>query len=260
MANEMQVFKYAEQHNVRTMLIDGVPYFVGKDVANVLGYSNTNDALIRHVDEEDKLTSRITMAGQGRDVIVINESGLYSLIFASKLPTAKQFKHWVTSEVLPSIRKHGMYLTDEALNAMKTDPESFERVLKLYAEARERERELKKELEDTRPFTNLGRIVLAQSGSVSMQSAAHFLCQHGFETGQNRLFRLFREKKLLCSRKGRQWNQPTQKAIEQGLLNTEISGGFRAVAMVTPKGLQYLTELFANKSYPLLMLIEGETE
>ncbi|MBR1437327.1 MAG: phage antirepressor KilAC domain-containing protein, partial [Synergistaceae bacterium] len=105
---------------------------------------------------------------------------------------------------------------------------------KLYAEAREREQELKKELEETRPFTNLGRIVLAQSGSVSMQSAAHFLCQHGFETGQNRLFRLFREKKLLCSRKGRQWNQPTQKAIEQGLLNTEISGGFRAVAMVTP--------------------------
>ena len=75
----------------------------------MLGYSNANDALIRHVDEEDKLTSRITMAGQGRDVTVINESGLYSLIFSSQLPTAKQFKHWVTSEVLPQIHKTGSY-------------------------------------------------------------------------------------------------------------------------------------------------------
>ena len=109
MSKALQVFKYMEEHEIRTTVIDGVPYFVGKDVASALGYSNTNDALIRHVDEEDKLTSRITMAGQGRDVIVINESGVYSLIFSSQLPTAKKFKHWVTSEVLPQIRKTGSY-------------------------------------------------------------------------------------------------------------------------------------------------------
>ncbi|MBR1438261.1 MAG: hypothetical protein IJ587_06955, partial [Synergistaceae bacterium] len=165
MANEMQVFNYAEQYKVRTTVIDGEVWFVGKDVAEILGYAKPENAIANHVDDEDKTTTLIQGTGSNykSKTVIINESGLYSLIFASKLPTAKQFKHWVTSEVLPSIRKHGMYLTDEALNAMKIDPERFERVLKLYAEAREREQELKKELEETRPFTNLGRIVLAQS-------------------------------------------------------------------------------------------------
>ena len=108
MDKSIQVFNY-EGSDVLTVEIDGEVWFVGKDVATVLGYVNTNDALIRHVDEEDKLTSRITMAGQGRDVTVINESGLYSLIFSSQLPTAKKFKHWVTSEVLPQIHKTGSY-------------------------------------------------------------------------------------------------------------------------------------------------------
>ena len=108
MENALQVFDY-EGSTVRTIDINGEVWFVGKDVATVLGYSNTNDALIKHVDEEDKLTSRIAMAGQNRDVIVINESGVYSLIFQSKLPTAKKFKHWVTSEVLPQIHRTGSY-------------------------------------------------------------------------------------------------------------------------------------------------------
>ena len=99
MTNTLQVFNY-EGSNVRTVEIDGEAWFVGKDVAEALGYSNTNDALIRHVDKEDKLTSRIT---------IINESGVYSLVFSSKLPTAKKFKHWVTSEVLPQIRRTGSY-------------------------------------------------------------------------------------------------------------------------------------------------------
>ncbi len=108
MEKALQIFTYNGE-SIKAVDIDGVPYFVGKDIATVLGYSNTNDALIRHVDEEDKLTSRITMAGQGRDVIVINESGIYALIFASKLPEAKKFKHWVTHEVLPAIRRTGSY-------------------------------------------------------------------------------------------------------------------------------------------------------
>ena len=112
MKNALQVFVYNGE-SIRAVEVNGEPYFVGKDIATVLGYSNTNDALIRHVDEEDKLTSRITMAGQGRDVIVINESGIYSLIFASKLPEAKNFKRWVTHEVLPSIRRTGSYTVNQ---------------------------------------------------------------------------------------------------------------------------------------------------
>ena len=98
-----------EDHEVRTVEIDGEPWFVGKDVATVLGYQNGSRDINRHVDEEDKLTERIVLSGQNREVIIINESGLYSLILSSKLPNAKAFKRWVTSEVLPSIRKTGSY-------------------------------------------------------------------------------------------------------------------------------------------------------
>lgn len=112
--NELQVFNFNE-NVIRTTQINGEPYFIGKDVADVLGYSNTPKAIRDHVDDEDKLTERIVMAGQNREVICINESGLYSLILSSKLPEAKRFKRWVTSEVLPSIRKHGMYATEELI-------------------------------------------------------------------------------------------------------------------------------------------------
>lgn len=113
--NTPQIFNF-EQNEVRTILVNDEPYFVGKDVADILGYRNGSRDINRHVDEEDKLTERIVMAGQAREVIAINESGLYSLILKSKLPSAKKFKRWVTSEVLPQIRKHGMYATDELLN------------------------------------------------------------------------------------------------------------------------------------------------
>ncbi|WLW45055.1 phage antirepressor [Limosilactobacillus fermentum] len=108
MENQLQVFDF-EGSNVRTVNIDGNPYFVGKDVATILGYKNTKDALLKHVDDEDKLGSQIATSGQKREMKVINESGLYSLILSSKLPSAKKFKRWVTSEVLPAIRKTGAY-------------------------------------------------------------------------------------------------------------------------------------------------------
>lgn len=107
--NELQIFNSEEFGEIRTVTIDNEPWFVGKDVATALGYKNTADAIGKHVDTDDKLTSQIAIAGQRRDVVVINESGLYALIFGSKLDSAKRFKHWVTSEVLPTIRKTGSY-------------------------------------------------------------------------------------------------------------------------------------------------------
>ncbi|CAJ2234948.1 hypothetical protein CPR18618_PPKEINIP_00871 [Companilactobacillus paralimentarius] len=120
--NNLQEFNF-RGNNVRTVQINNEPYFVGKDVADVLSYSNSRKALLDHVDAEDKLTSRIVTAGQNREQTVINESGLYSLILSSKLPAAKEFKRWVTSEVLPTIRKHGAYLTDSAIEQTLTDPD-----------------------------------------------------------------------------------------------------------------------------------------
>ena len=109
--NELKIFENPEFGKVRTMEINGEPYFVGKDVAEILGYKDTSDAMKRHVDNEDKLTRCFTDSGQNREMYIINESGLYSLILSSKLPKAKEFKRWVTSEVLPSIRKTGTYST-----------------------------------------------------------------------------------------------------------------------------------------------------
>lgn len=116
---DLQVFNF-EELPVRTLSIDGEPYFVGKDVADILGYSNSRKALLDHVDEEDKLTSRIVTAGQNRNQTIINESGLYSLIFSSKLESAKRFKRWVTSEVLPTLRKTGTYqIPNDPMQALK---------------------------------------------------------------------------------------------------------------------------------------------
>lgn len=112
----IQIFNNEQFGQVRVITKDGEPWFVGKDIATILGYKDTSDSLKRHVDTDDKLTRCFTDTGQSREMIVINESGLYSLIMSSKLPQAKKFKKWVTSEVLPSIRKHGMYATDELIN------------------------------------------------------------------------------------------------------------------------------------------------
>lgn len=110
------LFNNSEFGTVRILMIDGEPWFVGKDVAEALGYGDTDAALRRHVDDEDKLTRRFIGSGQGRDMTIINESGLYSLIFSSKLESAKRFKKWVTSEVLPSIRKTGSYVMPMTIN------------------------------------------------------------------------------------------------------------------------------------------------
>lgn len=113
--NELQVFKNAEFGSVRTIVIAGEPFFVGKDVADILGYSNPLKALRDHVDDEDKGVNEMDTPGGRQQIILINESGLYSLILRSQLPKARQFKRWVTSEVLPTIRRHGMYAIDEIL-------------------------------------------------------------------------------------------------------------------------------------------------
>lgn len=135
---EMQVFSNSDFGSVRTTTIDGEPFFVGKDVAEILGYRDTSDALKRHVDDEDKLTRCFTDSGQNREMYIINESGLYSLILSSKLPKAKQFKHWVTAEVLPAIRKHGMYAIDEILD----NPDIAIAALTQLKEEREKRRTL----------------------------------------------------------------------------------------------------------------------
>lgn len=120
---EMEIFKNAELGSVRVVMVNEEPYFVGKDVAEILGYSNPRDALCKHVDNEDKDVAKCDTLGGTQDFTVINESGLYSLILSSKLPSAKRFKKWVTSEVLPAIHKHGLYATDKVIDNILNNPD-----------------------------------------------------------------------------------------------------------------------------------------
>lgn len=136
---ELQIYKNAEFGSVRTTTIDGQPYFVGKDVASILGYANTRKALIDHIDEEDKDDVTIRDAiGRNQTMTAINESGLYSLILSSKMPNAKKFKRWVTSEVLPAIRKHGLYATDDLI----ANPDLAIAAFTALKEEREKNKEL----------------------------------------------------------------------------------------------------------------------
>lgn len=144
--NDLQLFNF-NGSNIRTLLIEDEPYFVGKDVAEVLGYSNTQKAIRDHVDEEDKLTERIVLSGQNRNLIVINESGMYSLILSSKLPQAKEFKRWVTSEVLPTIRKHGAYATETKLEEMLNDPQTMITTLQRLKEEQDARKALQIEVD-----------------------------------------------------------------------------------------------------------------
>lgn len=147
MNNEIRIFENAQFGKVRTLLIDGQPWFVGKDVGKALGYSNTRDALSKHVDTEDKTTVAICDTGSNykSQAVIINESGVYSLIFSSKLEGARQFKRWVTSEVLPSIRKYGAYLTEEALARVTGDTSEAEKLFTELKKEKLRVKQLQKE-------------------------------------------------------------------------------------------------------------------
>lgn len=148
--NALQEFTFDHQ-NIRTLTIEDEPYFVGKDVAEVLGYERPTKAIMDHVDDDDRRGSSIRTSDQLRNMVVINESGVYSLIFGSKLPTAKKFKRWVTSEVLPQIRRHGLYAMDELLD----NPDlAIEALTKL-----KEERQKRKELEET---TRIQQIQIAE--------------------------------------------------------------------------------------------------
>lgn len=148
MTNNIKIFEKEEFGQVRTLLIDGEPQFVGKDVAEILGYAKPLNAISMHVDEDDSLKQGlIDNMGRTQKTILINESGLYSLILSSKLPKAKEFKHWVTSEVLPSIRKHGLYAIDELID----NPDLGIKALMVLKEEREKNKKLTEENQIMKP-------------------------------------------------------------------------------------------------------------
>lgn len=243
----MKVFNNSEFGEIRTVIKDDDIYFAGKDIAEALGYKDTVNALKAHVDDEDKLTWRITTSGQARNMTVINESGVYALVFSSKLTNAKQFKRWVTSEVLPALRKTGSY----SLNIPQTLPEA----LRAYADEVEQHNKTKALVEAQRPKVLFADAVSTSNTDILVGDLAKLLSQNGYAVGQNRLFDQLRNEGFLISRKGNSYNMPTQKAMEMGLFRikeTAITHSDGRVSLnktpkVTGKGQQYFINRFIGK-------------
>lgn len=253
--NQLQIFQNPEFGTVRTVEIDGDPWLVGKDVAQALGYSNTRDALAKRVDPEDKGVANCDTLGGSQAVTIINESGLYSLVLSSKLPTARKFRHWVTSEVLPSIRRHGLYAADELLN----NPDLMIQAMEALKAERAKNQQLSEKVRQDAPKVLFADSVEASKYSILIFDLAKILKQNGVQIGGNRLFEWMRQNGYLVKRKGSDWNMPTQRAMEMGLFEikeTSVSHSDGHITVnrtpkVTGKGQTYFINLFlSGKAIP----------
>ena len=251
--NELKIFENTEFGQVRTVTIDNEPWFVGKDVADALGYSDTNKAVAMHVEEEDKkLNDKSSSSFGQRGATLINESGLYALIFGSRLESAKRFKHWVTSEVLPAIRKHGAYAVDELLN----NPDMAIKAFTALKEERERNKLLQADNARMKPKEIFADAVATSKQSILIGELAKLLKQNGYDTGEKRLFTYLRDNGYLIRRKGTDYNAPTQGSMEMGLFEVKEtavthSDGHTTInktTKVTGKGQQYFINKFLANS------------
>lgn len=243
--NELQIFKSDEFGEIRTVTIENEPWFVGKDVAEALGYSNASKALMDHVDACDKLNNETLSSLGQRGGWIINESGLYALIFGSKLESAKRFKRWVTAEVLPTIRKTGSY---------KPAPQGKELLALAVLEAQKTIEEKNKEIERMKPKEVFADAVAGSENSILIGDLAKLICQNGYEIGQKRLFEWLRNNGFLM-KYGSSKNMPVQKYLERGIFEvkegTVLSADSRSLSTlttkVTGKGQQYFVNIFMKK-------------
>lgn len=247
MNNEIQQFDF-KGAALRTLTDEnGEPWFVAKDVCNVLGYMNASKTISDHVDSEDKLYNESLSSLGQRGGWLINESGLYSLVLSSKLPTAKEFKRWVTHEVVPSIRKHGAYMTQQTLDKALTSPDFL---IQLATKLKE-EQEKVKELE---PKARFADAVAVSDGTCLIGELAKMLRQNGLDIGQNRLFAKLREDGYL-GKTGSNRNVLTQRAMDLGLFRiketaiTHSDGHvtINRTAKVTGKGQTYFVDRYCPK-------------
>lgn len=239
--NQVQVFNNVEFGDVRVIMQNEQPWFVGKDVASVLGYVDTNQAIRNHVDSEDKLNVKTTLSLGQRGGCLINESGLYSLILSSKLPSAKQFKRWVTSEILPSVRKHGAYLTPEKVEEVLMNPDT---IIKLATQLKaEREGRIKAEtaLKAATPKVEYYDEYMNREETFTVTFVANTLAM-----GQHQLYKKLREIGWLCKPYGCS-HQVTEDAPEDVFKIVPVlhtGGGKGSQIRVTAKGMKKIQSLF----------------
>lgn len=256
-ATNTEIFSCAEFGDLTVIEMNNEPWFVGKEVAEKLGYIKPNNALSENVDDEDKKTLKfrdypnlgqlgIWKNGDYTNKTIINESGFYSLIGNSKLPNAKKFKRWVTSEVLPSIRKHGMYATEELLD----NPDLLIKVATQLKDEKEKRKALEQRVEEMKPKEVFADAVAGSDDCILVREMAKVLTQYGVKMGEKKLFSWLRERGYLIKKKGDDYNTPTQRASEMGLIRIKKSAIMlpngslsRPTSIITGKGQQY----FLNK-------------
>lgn len=232
---------------VRTVVRDGEPWFVGKDVADILGYSDTAQAVRKHIDDEDKGVVEMTTPGGKQNMVVINESGLYSLILSSKLPTAKAFKRWVTSEVLPTIRKHGAYMDTDIIEKSLADPDFLIQLATTLKEEKQRRMEAEAKIAADEHKVDFYDAVGNTSATLTVERFAKLVTEKlGINTGRNRMFQWLRKNGFLQAN-----NMPYQRYINNGWFKTyEVikAGHAFTVPSITGKGQQKLFEKFAAEA------------
>lgn len=244
--NDIQLFAFKNKR-IRTLIFNNEPWFIGKDVADILGYSNPRDALSKHVDDEDKNSVAIRDGNKGNpNQTIINESGVYGLIFSSKLPDAKSFKRWVTTEVLPQIRVSGSY--------QKKELTGEELMAKAFIEAKSIMERQSKEITEMKPKALFADTVAASKSSILVGQEAKLISQSGYPIGQNRFFAWLRANGYLCSR-GADYNMPTQRSREMNLIEIRIrtvtnpDGSVRETKtpVITGKGQIYFLNKFKTE-------------
>lgn len=261
--NELQIFKNPEFGEVRTLEENGEVLFCGSDVAKALGYAKPQNALNAHcrgalkrgIGVQTGVKADGTPAMQDVEMTFIPESDLYRLVFSSKLPTAEKFTDWVTMEVLPTVRKHGAYMTPDTLDRMIASPEFGIKLLSALQEEREQRAKLENKVEVDAPKVLFADAVSASKTSILVGELAKLLKQNGVDIGQHRLFRWMRENGYLIRRNGTDFNMPTQKSMDLGLFTvkeTAITHSDGTVTVskttkVTGKGQQYFIQKFLGE-------------
>ena len=249
----LQVFSY-EENEVRTVKKGSDILWILKDVCGILGIEKYRDAAARLDDDEREPVLVDTLGGR-QEMIAVTESGLYSIILLSRKPEAKKFKRWVTHEVLPTIRKHGAYVTPAKLEELMNDPDSWIKVLTALKEERAAKERLQLEATENKPKVIFADAVSVSEGTILIGELAKILKGNGIEIGQNRLFEKLRQDGYLIKRKGTDYNAPTQKAMDLGLFRVKEtaithSDGHVTISKttkVTGKGQQYFINLFLGK-------------
>jgi len=252
--NDLQLFNY-EGKQVRTVIRDGEPWWVLRDVCEVLGLTTPARVAERLEEDEVSQTHIIDALGRNQETTIINEAGVYNVIIRSDKPEAKQFKRWITHEVLPAIRKYGMYATTETAERILGDPDFLIATLTALKDERAAKEKLQLQIEADKPKVLFADSVSCSEDTILIGDMAKILKGNGMNTGQKRFFERLREDGYLIKREGADYNMPTQRAMELGLFRIKEtavihSGGVSRIhktAKVTGKGQEYFINKYIGK-------------